>query len=59
MNADTITAVDEKNIPTGDMRAVAGTAAFDFRQAHTGSAPTSMIPIPPSSGRAASITIMR
>jgi aldose 1-epimerase len=30
VNADMITAVDEKNVPTGEMRAVAGTA-FDFR----------------------------
>lgn len=31
VNADTITTVDEKNVPTGEMRPVAGTA-FDFRQ---------------------------
>jgi aldose 1-epimerase len=31
VNADTMTVVDEKNVPTGGMRAVAGTA-FDFRQ---------------------------
>jgi len=31
VNADMITAVDEKNVPTGEMRAVAGTA-FDFRK---------------------------
>ncbi|HEX4177771.1 MAG TPA: aldose epimerase family protein, partial [Rhizomicrobium sp.] len=31
INADQITAVDEKNVPTGEMRNVAGTA-FDFRQ---------------------------
>ncbi|HWY66329.1 MAG TPA: aldose epimerase family protein [Rhizomicrobium sp.] len=31
VNADMITAVDDKNVPTGEMRAVAGTA-FDFRQ---------------------------
>jgi aldose 1-epimerase len=31
VNADAITAVDEKNVPTGEMRAVAGTA-FDFRK---------------------------
>ncbi|HWM60959.1 MAG TPA: aldose epimerase family protein [Rhizomicrobium sp.] len=31
VNADTITAVDDKNVPTGEMRAVAGTA-FDFRR---------------------------
>jgi len=31
VNADTITAVDGKNVPTGEIRAVAGTA-FDFRQ---------------------------
>jgi aldose 1-epimerase len=30
VNADAITAGDEKNVPTGEMRAVAGTA-FDFR----------------------------
>jgi aldose 1-epimerase len=30
VNADTITAVDDKDVPTGEMRAVAGTA-FDFR----------------------------
>ncbi len=30
VNADAITAVDDKNVPTGQMRAVAGTA-FDFR----------------------------
>jgi aldose 1-epimerase len=30
VNADMITAVDEKNVPTGEMRGVAGTA-FDFR----------------------------
>ena len=30
VNADMITAVDENNVPTGEMRAVAGTA-FDFR----------------------------
>lgn len=30
VNADRITAVDEKNVPTGEMRNVAGTA-FDFR----------------------------
>jgi aldose 1-epimerase len=32
VNADTMTAVDEKNVPTGEMRSVAGTA-FDFRKA--------------------------
>jgi len=32
VNADAITAVDEKNVPTGEMRPVAGTA-FDFRNA--------------------------
>jgi aldose 1-epimerase len=32
VNAQAITTVDEKNVPTGDMRAVAGTA-FDFRKA--------------------------
>src|SRR5258707_11222186 len=32
VNADAITAVDSKNVPTGQMRAVAGTA-FDFRSA--------------------------
>ena len=32
VNADAITAVDEKNVPTGEMRPVAGTA-FDFRKA--------------------------
>ncbi len=32
VNADAITAVDEKNVPTGEMRSVAGTA-FDFRKA--------------------------
>jgi aldose 1-epimerase len=31
VNADQITAVDDKNVPTGQMRNVAGTA-FDFRQ---------------------------
>ncbi|HET7083793.1 MAG TPA: aldose epimerase family protein [Rhizomicrobium sp.] len=31
VNADLITAVDDKNVPTGEMRAVAGTA-FDFRK---------------------------
>ena len=31
VNADSMTVVDEKNVPTGGMRAVAGTA-FDFRQ---------------------------
>jgi aldose 1-epimerase len=31
VNADAITAVDEKNVPTGEMRRVAGTA-FDFRK---------------------------
>jgi aldose 1-epimerase len=31
MNADQITAVDDKNVPTGEMRNVAGTA-FDFRR---------------------------
>jgi aldose 1-epimerase len=31
VNADAITAVDDKNVPTGEMRAVAGTA-FDFRR---------------------------
>lgn len=31
LNADQITAVDEKNVPTGEMRNVAGTA-FDFRR---------------------------
>ena len=31
VNADTITAGDDKNVPTGEMRAVAGTA-FDFRR---------------------------
>ena len=31
VNADQITAVDEKNVPTGEMRNVAGTA-FDFRR---------------------------
>jgi aldose 1-epimerase len=31
VNADTITAVDDKNVPTGEIRAVAGTA-FDFRR---------------------------
>ncbi|HEX4635934.1 MAG TPA: aldose epimerase family protein [Rhizomicrobium sp.] len=31
VNADRITAVDDKNVPTGEMRAVAGTP-FDFRQ---------------------------
>lgn len=31
INADQITAVDDKNVPTGQMRNVAGTA-FDFRQ---------------------------
>ena len=31
VNADAITAGDEKNVPTGEMRAVAGTA-FDFRK---------------------------
>jgi len=30
VNADSITAVDEKNVPTGEIRPVAGTA-FDFR----------------------------
>jgi aldose 1-epimerase len=32
VNADAITAVDEKNVPTGEIRPVAGTA-FDFRKA--------------------------
>ena len=32
VNAQAITTVDEKNVPTGDMRPVAGTA-FDFRKA--------------------------
>jgi len=32
VNADKITAVDDKNVPTGEMRAVAGTG-FDFRKA--------------------------
>jgi aldose 1-epimerase len=32
VNADAITAVDEKNVPTGEIRPVAGTA-FDFRNA--------------------------
>jgi aldose 1-epimerase len=31
LNADQITAVDDKNVPTGEMRNVAGTA-FDFRR---------------------------
>ena len=31
VNADAMTAVDEKNVPTGEMRSVAGTA-FDFRK---------------------------
>ena len=31
VNADAITAVDEKNVPTGEIRPVAGTA-FDFRK---------------------------
>jgi aldose 1-epimerase len=31
VNADAITAVDDKNVPTGEMRPVAGTA-FDFRK---------------------------
>jgi aldose 1-epimerase len=31
VNADAITAVDDKNVPTGEMRPVAGTA-FDFRR---------------------------
>jgi aldose 1-epimerase len=31
VNADMITAVDDKNVPTGEMRGVAGTA-FDFRR---------------------------
>ena len=33
VNADDITAVDDKNVPTGEMQNVAGTA-FDFRKAH-------------------------
>lgn len=47
VNADFITAVDDSNTPTGEMRAVAGTA-FDFRQptpvgAHIGDADPAIV----------------